>query len=359
MPHEPRVVLIGATGYTGRLVAAELQRQGLPFLLTARDPGKLDALAATVGEPPTRVVDVYDEAGRRAAIGPGDVVLSCAGPFLELGEPVVRAAVEAGAHYLDTTGEQPFMLRVLERFDGAAREAGSTVVNGMAYEYALGDCGAALVAAGLAPPLRSLDVVYAWAGTGGSRGTRRTALRMIEVGGFMRVDGELRQERLGARRRRVTLPGGREVAALSFTCGEVLTVPRHTPVSDIRGWLVASRRTARLANLLAPVLPFVVRVVRPIAEQWLRRSPDGPAPERRRADTFTILLEAVGADGAEARLAIRGRDAYGLTAAIMVLGARTCLAGAPAGVLAASRLVPPDTLFGALADRGIEEVSLD
>lgn len=352
---ERRVVAVGATGYTGRLVAAELERQALPFTLTARDPAKLERLAAEVGGPPTRVVDVRDEAALRDAVGPGDVVLSCAGPFMELGEPVVRAAVSAGAHYLDTSGEQPFMVEMSRHYGAAARDAGVAVVVGMAYEYALGDCAAALAAQGLETPLRSLDVTYAWGGGGGSRGTRRTGVRMVEAGGYARVDGQLRRQRMAARRRRVTLPGGKTVSAFSFPSGEVVTVPRHVEVEKVQGWMVAGGGTARALNLLSPLLSGLARALSPVTDALLRRQPDGPSPEARMADAFTILLEAVDARGLERRVAVRGRDAYGLTAAIMVLGARACLAGPPlAGALAPSQLVAPETLFGALEGVSVE-----
>ena len=346
-----RVVLVGATGYTGRLVAAALAESGLPFLLTGRNAEKLERLAGEV-DAPRAVLDVRDDAALRDTFRPGDVVINCAGPFMELGEPVVAAAVERGAHYLDTTGEQPFMKRVRDRYHEAARSAGVAVTCAMAFEYALGDAAAARAGARLEAPLERVDVVYAMAGAGASRGTRRTMARMAGQRGWALVDGELVREPMAARRRTVELPGGETVHAFAFTSGEVLTVPRHTPARTVRGWIVAAKGTVNLLRLLSPALPVLAPLARPLVDVALRFAPEGPRHERRHHDTFTVVVHAAGPDDGFSRTAVQGHDPYGLTAAVIVLGARACLDGpAATGVLAPSELVPPDELLGNLVGR--------
>ncbi len=348
---ESRVVLVGATGYTGRLVAAALEESDLPFLLTGRDPAKLERLAGEV-DAPTAVLDVRDDDALRDAFRPGHVVINCAGPFMELGEPVVAAAVERGAHYLDTTGEQPFMKRVRDRYHEAGRSAGVAVTCAMAFEYAVGDALAARAGTDLAKPLARVDVVYAMAGAGASRGTMRTMARMAGQRGWALGDGELVREPLAARRRTVELPGGKTVHAFAFTSGEVLTVPRHTPARTVRGWIVAAKGTVNLLRVLSPALPVLARLVRPLVDVALRFAPEGPRHERRHHDTYMVVVEAVGADDGGGSVVVQGHDPYGLTAAVIVLGARVCLDGPPAtGVLVPSELVPPDELLGTLVDR--------
>src|SRR5918995_6578969 len=100
------IAVYGATGYTGRLVAEELQRRGAEFVLAGRSAEKLETLAARLGgEVRTAAVTLDDAAGLRALLEPCAAVIACAGPFTAHGEPVVAAAAEAGTHYLDTTGE--------------------------------------------------------------------------------------------------------------------------------------------------------------------------------------------------------------------------------------------------------------
>src|SRR5213075_1486065 len=92
------------------------------------------------------------------------VVIGCAGPFGACGEPVLAAALAAGAHYLDVAGEQAFLREMYERHDSEARRAGLCVVPGMGLEVAPGDLAAAEAASALEPsdddPLDEVSVSY-------------------------------------------------------------------------------------------------------------------------------------------------------------------------------------------------------
>ena len=110
----PRIVLFGATGYTGRLVARELRATSTHVVLAGRDRLRLDALAGELGGLEVAVADSARPDSVRALVGEGDVLVTTVGPFLVHGEAAVGAAVDAGAHYLDATGEPPFVRRVFE-----------------------------------------------------------------------------------------------------------------------------------------------------------------------------------------------------------------------------------------------------
>ncbi len=357
-----RIVVIGATGFTGRLVARELRAGGPepgpggapPVVLAGRDPIAVDRLVAAVGGGcEAAVVDVKDRSSLERLIRPGDAVINCAGPFSELGEPVVARCVEAGASCVDTTGEQPWMREMRERYDHPARAAGVVVVNGMAFEWALGDCAAAVLARRLDDRLHALDVVYAWGGSASSRGTRRTALRMIGSRAWVLDEGRWRRRPVASSRRSFRFDDGRSRRAVAFGAGEVETVPRWSEVATVRGWAVMSRRKALLARVFSPALPVLVPLLRPLLEPLVTRQPD-PTEAQRAASPFTIRLEARSADGRRATAELHGIDPYGLTAAIAVAGARRALEpGRPAGLLAPSQLVDPDALLEALADRGL------
>ena len=358
MSRDPALVVLGATGYTGRLIAHELasdpEARSDGFVVAGRDPERLKRLAAELGGGATpRVADVTEPGSLRRLIRPGDAVINCAGPFEELGEPVVRACVEAGAHYVDTTGEQPFMRAMHAGYHDAAMAADVSVVNGMAFEYALGDCAVAITAASLPEPLRAVDVIYAWNGTASSTGTRRTSVGILGRRAWRLEDGHWRRGPLGARRRAVTLASGRALHAITFGTGEVVTVPRHLEVETVRGWLVVGRVAARLAPFLAPALPVAVPLLRPVIEGLAARA-DDPTADDRAASRFTIRVELEGADGATRAAEVRGRDPYGITAAIAIAGARRARTpGAPRGVLAPAQLVEPGPFLDALASRGV------
>src|SRR3954453_3045514 len=102
-----RIVLLGATGWTGALTAEALVARGARPVLAGRDPGRLAALADRLGALDTARADVTAPAAVRALLEPGDVLVTTVGPFLQLGEPALPAAVGAGAVFLASTGGPP------------------------------------------------------------------------------------------------------------------------------------------------------------------------------------------------------------------------------------------------------------
>src|SRR5437660_8246341 len=94
------VAVVGATGFTGRLTVAALRKRGAPVLAIGRNRQKLEAVAAA--HPGVEVRDVSWDAGDIAdALRGCASVVSCAGPFAQIGHAVVEAAVRARVPYTD------------------------------------------------------------------------------------------------------------------------------------------------------------------------------------------------------------------------------------------------------------------
>src|SRR3954449_6040763 len=116
-----RIVLFGATGYTGDLTARAMVGRGLRPVLAARSAERLEALAGELGGLDTMVADVADPASVRSLVERGDVLVTTVGPFARWGRPAVDAAIAAGAHYIDSTGETHFIREIFERFGPGAQ----------------------------------------------------------------------------------------------------------------------------------------------------------------------------------------------------------------------------------------------
>src|SRR6266702_1991335 len=120
-----RIVLYGATGYIGGLIARAMVAGGARPVLAGRDQGRLDALAERLSRNSdgvkleTAVAGSEGPGPLRELIGAGDVLVSTAGPFLKVGRSAVEAAVDSGAVYLDSAGEPPFIRQVFEEFGPA------------------------------------------------------------------------------------------------------------------------------------------------------------------------------------------------------------------------------------------------
>ena len=133
------VVVFGATGVTGRRVAAYLASRGdgsLKWAAAARDPAKAARVLAEDGvtAPETIAADVGDLASLAAMASRSKVVLNLVGPYAKYGRPVIEACVAGGAHYADLTGEMSFARRVIEEFDALAVAAGVKIVQPCGFE---------------------------------------------------------------------------------------------------------------------------------------------------------------------------------------------------------------------------------
>jgi len=130
------VVVFGATGVTGRRVAAYLAEQGGRWAAAARDAAKLERVLAEDGvvAPETIVADVGDPATLAAMAARTRVVLNLVGPYTLYGRPVIEACVSSGAHYVDLTGEIPFVRQIIDAYDARAQVEEVKVVQVCGFE---------------------------------------------------------------------------------------------------------------------------------------------------------------------------------------------------------------------------------
>jgi short subunit dehydrogenase-like uncharacterized protein len=342
------IVVFGATGFTGRLIVDALLQLGVTnLILGGRNAAKLRALSQEHGGPECRIADAADIDSLSALVRGAGVVVSAAGPFLRHGEPVVRAAIAAGAHFLDTTGEQAYMMRVLERYQGACRDRGLCVVNAQAFEFALGYCVSALLAE-TRPELDTIDVFNRVEGLGATRGTQKSALLALGTDAYERQGARLVKRGISPLPRWVSMPGRvRKEPAFPFPGGEALHLVRSNPqVRNVSTNIVLPPRLAPFAMTLWSSRPLLGVLEKTGALAALFRgidvAPEGPAPEARRRQRFHVLARGQGRDGTASALAT-GVDPYGITGVIAALGARLLSAGAPR----ATGVVSTDQAFGA------------
>jgi short subunit dehydrogenase-like uncharacterized protein len=299
MNDERPLAVLGATGYTGRLVVEHARRLGLRLRLVGRTRAALERLAAEGDE--IRVADARHEQELLDAFDGAFAVSSTAGPFLEVGTKPVGAAIAVGAHYLDTSGEQAFARVVYEGFGDSAEERGVVLLTSFGFDYVPGDLAARLAAEGLPEPLEEIVVAYSTSRQKTSRGTRETIGRVMGQPQVAWDDGLVRS-RFGSTTRRIRFPFG-ERTVVEWSGTEPLTVPRHTGVQRVRSY-VRAPRAASLAGFVAPLAAPVVRLA--------GRVGGAPSPEERAANAWAVVAEARTGDRGR-RATLTGRDVYGLT----------------------------------------------
>jgi short subunit dehydrogenase-like uncharacterized protein len=331
-------VLYGATGYTGKLVIEELDAAGLDFVVAGRNEGKLKALGH-----PYRVASIDDAHSLAKMLDGADVLINCAGPFTFAGEPVVKAAVEAGVHYIDSTGESPYIQMVFDRYGPAAERKGVALIPACGFDYVPGDCIAKISAQGL-EPLDEIVLGYSVQGFGMSRGTLKSALEMMRVNPTKVM--------------RASFDFGGDIGRqpmLPYPAGEPITVPRHTDVKTVTTML--SARTAVPAPFTAwapyttPLMGLAMKTpVRPLLYKAIAHLPEGPPEDARRAAAWTIVAHARGSDGRTNRAVVSGKDVYGLTARALVWAAARIGTAGTAGALGPAAAFDPADFLAALSD---------
>ena len=307
------IIVYGATGYTGRLVAARLARSGLTPVLAGRQESSLKAVAEPLGLQ-IRVggLEDLDLSGVR-------VLLNCAGPFALTQPPLLRRCLAVGVHYLDLAGEVAEH-QSAQAFDKQARHAGILIMPGVGYGIAASDCLAAHVAAQVPDP-RSIEVALKTVG-GVSRGTAAVLLGSLRSVGVQRQEGRLVPRRAGADQRRIDFGDGNgpSIVVTNPWRADLLASVPHAP--DYQTFMA---------------FPAPIRALMHIPHGGLlralaRRLPEGPNERVLAAGTSAVWARATGAHATTATAVLRGPDAYLFTALTAEACLRRVLANnAPAG----------------------------
>jgi short subunit dehydrogenase-like uncharacterized protein len=301
------VLLLGAAGNSGRLIAAELAARGLSVRLAGRRRGPLEdlarALAAAGATTGVRTVEVSDPASLADAIDGVGVVLSTIGPFARQAGPVIDACLAAGVSYVDIANEWAAVRGLLDR-DEQARAHAVTLVTGAGFGPAATETLVLRLVDRMGTVPRLVRVAAAAEVTRQSDGVRQTIHESLSQGVAITYrDGRVVREGLG-----------RGATVLAFGGAQREMLPG--PVGDLE--------TARLASGAANVVAYIAN----------------PAAPGSGTGSYT-WAEAVGPGGQALTAELRADEGVRVTAAIAAETARRVRAGAKPGAWT------PGQLFGA------------
>jgi short subunit dehydrogenase-like uncharacterized protein len=298
------VLLLGAAGNSGRLIAAELAARCLSVRLAGRRRGPLEdlarALAADGAATDVRTVDVSDAASLTEAIVGVGVVLSTIGPFARQAGPVVDACLTAKLPYVDIANEWPAVRGLLDR-DGQARAHAVTLVTGAGFGPAATETLVLRLVEqlGVVPDL--VRVAAAAGVTRQSDGVRQTIQESLSEGVAITYrNGQVVREALGS-------------GATVLTFGGAQRQMLPGPVGDLE--------TARLASGAANVVAYIA----------------DPTTHNRGTDSYT-WAEVVGPDGQTVTAELRAGEGVRATAAIAAETTKRVLAGVKPGAWTAGQL---------------------
>ena len=358
-----RIALFGATGYTGRLTAEALVARGERPLLAARSAEKVEALAKELGDLDWAVADVGDPDSLRALVDRGDVLVSTVGPFVRYGEPAVQAAIARGAHYIDSTGEPPFIRAVFERHGGGAQAAGCGLLTAFGNDWVPGNLAGALALREAGDAARRLDVAYYATGEMDmSGGTRASAAAVIAEPGFAWRGGRIVSERMAKRVREFEVRGKKR-PAVSVAATEHYALPRVAPqILDIDvylGWFGPMSRPLQAFSLSMSAMgtvPGVRSLFFKMTERLVKGSTGGPDAEARaKSGSHYLAIARDGSGKVLSEVHLEGPNGYTITGELLAWGAATAAQGGlkGTGALGPVDAFGLDTLEAAAAELGL------
>jgi short subunit dehydrogenase-like uncharacterized protein len=334
-----RIVLFGATGYTGRLTATALVERHARPVLAGRDAARLQALADELGGGlETAAADVARPETVRALVAEGDVLLSTVGPFARFGAPAVEAAIDGKAAYIDSTGEPAFIRRVFEEWGPRAAVAGIPLLTAMGYDWVPGNLASSMALSEAGDRATKAEIGYFNTGAGGrdwmSGGTAASTAGALLEPVFAFRGGHIVSER-AAQRVQAFDVSGRERTAVSVGSSEHFALPLTNPglreVDAYLGWFGPLSRPMQAASLLTSGMarvPGFKQGADALVTRFVKGSTGGPdAEQRARSGSLIVGRARDAADHVLAEVVLEGVNGYDFTGAILAWAALQALAG--------------------------------
>jgi short subunit dehydrogenase-like uncharacterized protein len=296
-----KLMIYGATGYTGRMVAEHAQAAGTPIIVGGRSQGPLAVLASELGVE-CRVFGLDDPTAIDQALTEVGVILNCAGPFMRTADVLIRASIRNRVHYIDTAAELD-SYRLAESLDDAARAVGVMLLPGGGGSVAmLGSLAGHAVAHIRAP--RSISIALHVSG-GLSRGSAISATENLTAETLRRVNGELVSQ--SANDIRAFDFGKGPVDCFPVTLPDLITIWRATGVPDIETFV----------HVTGDGFP----------QGDLSLLPDGPTEEERLANRYQAVVEVTDTEGKVSRSRLDTVNGYTFTAIAAAEAGRRVLDG--------------------------------
>jgi short subunit dehydrogenase-like uncharacterized protein len=302
------ILIYGASGYTGKLIAREASEQGLNPILAGRNLARVRAVAEPLGLA-CRAFDLADNLQLDDAMKVA-VVLCVAGPFSATSQQMADACIRSRVHYLDITGEID-VFEALAARDAEAKKVGVMLLPGVGFDVVPSDCLAAHLKRRL-PDAIDLKI-YLEVNAKASRGTAKTMIEGIAGGTRVRRGGRL-----------ITLDhagtgscdfghGPRPTVQVSW--GDVSTAFHSTGIPNIEVQFEAMPALKELARLPGFVKSFLgLPFMQSFLKARIDSQPEGPSDEARRSARSLLVGAARNEKGESARSRLTTPEGYTLTA---------------------------------------------
>lgn len=320
-------LIYGANGYTGELIAREAKRHGLTPILAGRSRDKVAPLAAELGLE-SRVFPLEEPIAISEALAGVSLVLHCAGPFSATAAPMLQGCLRAKAHYLDISGEiSCFEYARARHLEAEAQKL--VICPGVGFDVVPTDCVAATLKQAL-PDATELALGFD-SQSGVSRGTAKTMVENLPLGGCVRRGGELVEVPHMYRTRRIDFGAGEKLAG-TIPWGDVATAYYTTQIPDIEVYVPIHWGVAQISKISTLIRFFAAApLVQTGLKALVERGKPGPDAETRAKLKTHVWGEAKNAAGVTKTARVTTANGYALTVAASVAIVEHLLKSTPPG----------------------------
>jgi hypothetical protein len=280
MSKTSKVAVLGAAGHIGQAVVTELLNRGITPVAIARNIESLERVGFDQ-HVILRTADIGNES-LKIAFNDVQVVVNCAGPFIDTSHMVVAAALDAGIHYVDISAEQLGTEPIFEKFHEPAVVAGLAVVQGMGLIGGLPDLMATELMKGW-EEADSIDIYMQVDGWNSTQGILNTFARKA-IGDTIFVDGRLTLMKEPLQKQWIFPNSEIEETVCAVPFSETILMPTHLNIRQIRNHITKTSLDSavelswgrRPEKAIDPSQKFSVEVIVQKAGQMRRLYAVGP-----------------------------------------------------------------------------------
>lgn len=306
-----KVLLYGANGYTGELIARYANEYNITPVLAGRNETTIRALAERL-QLPFRIFSLNNANELQHQLLDVMVVIHAAGPFSATATQMVEACIATNTHYIDINGDIS-VFELIKTYDAAAKKANVMLLPGAGFDVIPTDCTALHLKEQL-PDATHLQLAFIGNGGGLSHGTATTMAQRVGEEALIRNNGKLIKKPLGFKGMWLNT-GSQQRFVMSLQWGDISTAYHTTGIPNVEVFTGIQPKVYKLLKFQF-LFNWLLRTtfIRNIIQQKINDRPAGPNDEQRANGSTTVWGKVWNAKGEEKTSLLQCADGYTVTA---------------------------------------------
>ena len=334
---DKNVLLYGANGYTGKLIAILAKEYGLKLTLAGRNEEAIRQIALSLNLP-FEIVDLHEEDKLNEIISKHALVIHAAGPFSNTAKAMVESCIRNHVHYTDINGDIS-CFELVKKYNQQAIENNCMLMPGVGFDVVPTDCIAKYLHQQM-PDATDLKIAFATLGSTISHGTATTMAEKLGERGAKRVNGKIVRVPLGQNNIWVDF-GSKKIFCMSIPWGDISTAFHTTGIQNIETFTAVKpslHKQLKFQNLFNWILRMPL--TRKFIKKMIDKRPPGPNPSMLKNGKCLVWGQVKNLKGEIIEARLTGPEGYEFTAHASLIIAKEILEGkwqkgyqTPAGLL--------------------------